>query len=354
MRIVFFIIVLVETCYPVCQKVSKFRNAAKFSMENWKPPSRVQTSVVWSLLPHYSIKAINNALVISKLERDRAMISSEYNNSPDARNSPLLLSSSGRDISSSDDFSLPQTPNSPIKISIDTNTRQILPRSPTNILQINNMSSPFLSAAASPSALSPLQVPHRLSPLVSPNRRGSTSTVFHKLKSPEEPFANRNKPGHMRSPSSKTSPFSARRPSTTSPQAGKSKTSAEIQAAALAFDRAELKSRAGIDISDSEIFSWTAALETGKSKVFLSENIAVCVRPRPENNEQQSSAVWTIGSNFIHEKDSSVAQPFYFEHVCKPESSTVEVYEHAALPIVASFLDGYNGTVFAYGQTGSG
>ena len=31
-----------------------------------------------------------------------------------------------------------------------------------------------------------------------------------------------------------------------------------------------------------------------------------------------------------------------------------EVYEAVAAPVVADFMDGYNGTIFAYGQTGSG
>lgn len=30
------------------------------------------------------------------------------------------------------------------------------------------------------------------------------------------------------------------------------------------------------------------------------------------------------------------------------------MFQQAALPIVNSCLDGYNGTIFAYGQTGSG
>ena len=31
-----------------------------------------------------------------------------------------------------------------------------------------------------------------------------------------------------------------------------------------------------------------------------------------------------------------------------------DIFDHAALPIVQSVLEGYNGTIFAYGQTGTG
>ena len=39
-----------------------------------------------------------------------------------------------------------------------------------------------------------------------------------------------------------------------------------------------------------------------------------------------------------------------FEPNCEQKS----IFDHAALPIIESVLEGYNGTIFAYGQTGSG
>jgi kinesin family protein 3/17 len=39
-----------------------------------------------------------------------------------------------------------------------------------------------------------------------------------------------------------------------------------------------------------------------------------------------------------------------FEPGCHQE----RVFKQAALPIIESVLEGYNGTIFAYGQTGTG
>jgi Cdc6-like AAA superfamily ATPase len=39
-----------------------------------------------------------------------------------------------------------------------------------------------------------------------------------------------------------------------------------------------------------------------------------------------------------------------FEPTCKQEN----LFKQAALPIIESVLEGYNGTIFAYGQTGTG
>ena len=45
---------------------------------------------------------------------------------------------------------------------------------------------------------------------------------------------------------------------------------------------------------------------------------------------------------------------FTFDRVFDINTSQIEVYNHAAKPIIESVMDGFNGTVFAYGQTGSG
>lgn len=38
----------------------------------------------------------------------------------------------------------------------------------------------------------------------------------------------------------------------------------------------------------------------------------------------------------------------------EPNCQQINVFNQAALPIIESVLEGYNGTVFAYGQTGTG
>jgi kinesin family protein 6/9 len=45
---------------------------------------------------------------------------------------------------------------------------------------------------------------------------------------------------------------------------------------------------------------------------------------------------------------------FRFDGVLGESSLQQEVFERVAEPVVASVLDGFNGTIFAYGQTGSG
>jgi hypothetical protein len=48
------------------------------------------------------------------------------------------------------------------------------------------------------------------------------------------------------------------------------------------------------------------------------------------------------------------AHRFTFDRVLGPSSTQQECYDAAAAPVVATFLAGYNCTIFAYGQTASG
>ena len=45
---------------------------------------------------------------------------------------------------------------------------------------------------------------------------------------------------------------------------------------------------------------------------------------------------------------------FVFDRVFGVDTEQDEIYRAAALPIVESVLEGFNGTIFAYGQTSSG
>lgn len=42
------------------------------------------------------------------------------------------------------------------------------------------------------------------------------------------------------------------------------------------------------------------------------------------------------------------------DEICDENSSTHDLYEKVAKPIVQSTINGFNGTIFAYGQTSSG
>lgn len=45
---------------------------------------------------------------------------------------------------------------------------------------------------------------------------------------------------------------------------------------------------------------------------------------------------------------------FSFDMAFEPTCAQKYIFDHAALPIIESVLEGYNGTIFAYGQTGTG
>lgn len=53
-------------------------------------------------------------------------------------------------------------------------------------------------------------------------------------------------------------------------------------------------------------------------------------------------------------KSAGGGHKFTFDRVFPMNTTQVEIYESAALPIVESVLEGFNGTIFAYGQTSSG
>ena len=88
--------------------------------------------------------------------------------------------------------------------------------------------------------------------------------------------------------------------------------------------------------------------------------IRVICRVRPENKIEQESGAkncvfYTEDSVKIIIFDRSEEQhEFTFDKVCGSEAHQLEVFVHAAKPVVEGVLDGYNGTIFAYGQTGSG
>jgi hypothetical protein len=111
-------------------------------------------------------------------------------------------------------------------------------------------------------------------------------------------------------------------------------------------------------VTEKEIENWTEGLDPwneSAESMFQSDNIAVCVRLRPDRDRRDldENAVWQVTDFSITERNGG-SPIYYFSRVFKPDASTIKVYEKVALPIVQQFLQGYNGTVFAYGQTGSG
>lgn len=45
---------------------------------------------------------------------------------------------------------------------------------------------------------------------------------------------------------------------------------------------------------------------------------------------------------------------FFQDNIYDADSTTQEIYEQVARPIVEESVKGFNGTIFAYGQTSSG
>ncbi|WFC94762.1 hypothetical protein MBRA1_001396 [Malassezia brasiliensis] len=108
------------------------------------------------------------------------------------------------------------------------------------------------------------------------------------------------------------------------------------------------------------------------------ENVAVCVRLRPSEEEQ---SVWTVDASSQRiaptpqhpalakragssaggaapasddDERSAAAYDFRFDHLVLGHERTECLYDRAVFPVVRAAMEGYNGTVFAYGQTGSG
>ncbi|CAN2388931.1 Belongs to the TRAFAC class myosin-kinesin ATPase superfamily. Kinesin family [Pristimantis euphronides] len=82
--------------------------------------------------------------------------------------------------------------------------------------------------------------------------------------------------------------------------------------------------------------------------------VTVCVRVRPFIHREQGEkvTVWREDNNTICQVDGT--RSFNFDRVFNSLETTSQVYQDAAVPIISSALQGYNGTIFAYGQTSSG
>ena len=96
-----------------------------------------------------------------------------------------------------------------------------------------------------------------------------------------------------------------------------------------------------------------------------SENIKCLVRCRPLNDKEKGLGVKciTIGSdsktilveNKTEQQKSEMRQLQYtMDKVFDEDITQVELFQEVGMPILNSFLSGYNCTIFCYGQTGAG
>ncbi|XP_078725797.1 kinesin-like protein KIF17 isoform X1 [Lampetra fluviatilis] len=95
---------------------------------------------------------------------------------------------------------------------------------------------------------------------------------------------------------------------------------------------------------------------------MAAEAVKVVVRCRPTNEREKNLGCKVVvsmdtvrGQCFI-QKPGSGDEPkqFTFDGTYFIESSTEQIYNDIAYPLVEGVVEGYNGTVFAYGQTGCG
>ncbi|XP_057496851.1 kinesin-like protein KIN-7D, mitochondrial isoform X1 [Actinidia eriantha] len=87
------------------------------------------------------------------------------------------------------------------------------------------------------------------------------------------------------------------------------------------------------------------------------DSISVTIRFRPlsEREYQRGDEIsWYADGDKIVRNEYNLATAYAFDKVFGPSTSSQEVYEVAARPVVKAAMEGVNGTVFAYGVTSSG
>nr|GMC87536.1 kinesin-like protein KIN-7D, mitochondrial isoform X1 [Ipomoea batatas] len=87
------------------------------------------------------------------------------------------------------------------------------------------------------------------------------------------------------------------------------------------------------------------------------ESISVTVRFRPMSEREYQRGdenAWYPDGDKVVRNEYNPAIAYAFDRVFGPDTSTQEVYEVAARPVVKAAMEGINGTVFAYGVTSSG
>lgn len=86
------------------------------------------------------------------------------------------------------------------------------------------------------------------------------------------------------------------------------------------------------------------------------ESIAVCVRVRPPNKDEQLHNLCVRVNKEANQVilGKVTEQVYTFDHAYGPEAKQEEVFDAIGKPLTEACFAGYNATIFAYGQTGSG
>ena len=90
-----------------------------------------------------------------------------------------------------------------------------------------------------------------------------------------------------------------------------------------------------------------------------SESVHVAIRCRPLNGNERGNGCqswWKTTATSLKEetKPNAAGKSYYYDTVFKPMDDQECVYQKVGAPMVATAMQGYNGTVFAYGQTAAG
>ncbi|XP_077293950.1 CENP-meta [Arctopsyche grandis] len=87
------------------------------------------------------------------------------------------------------------------------------------------------------------------------------------------------------------------------------------------------------------------------------DSIKVVVKVRPlirREVDDRLPKLWGSDEHHLWPADSQRRDTYTFDNVFDENSTTLNLYDKVARPIVEATLDGINGTIFAYGQTSSG